>query len=193
MVKALHGIAKGSQAASSALTFLSGSSKLAKGAMVGLNIFSKVGGWIGSAVSAIVAFLGPVGLIIAAVVAIGVAFVVLWNKCEGFRNFFIGLWDGIVNVASNAWKGIQGAWDGMVEWFSNLWNGVKETASNVWNGFLETAKPVIDAIKNAWNSITEFFSGLWEGIKTIASNVWNSFLEGAQPNRGSVDECMETP
>ncbi len=181
VAKALGGIAKGSQAASSALTFLSGSSKLAKGAMIGLNIFSKVGGWIGSAVSAIVAFLGPVGLVIAAVVAIGVAFVILWNKCEGFRNFFIGLWDGIVNVASNAWKGIQGAWDGMVEWFSNLWNGVKETASNLWNGFLETAKPVIEAIKNAWNSITEFFSGLWNGIKQFASNVWNSFVEGAKP------------
>ena len=181
VAKALGGIAKGSQAASSALTFMAGSSKLAKGAMIGLNIFSKVGGWIGSAVSAIVAFLGPVGLIIAAVVAIGVAFVILWNKCEGFRNFFIGLWDGIVNVASNAWKGIQGAWDGMVEWFSNLWNGVKETASNAWNGFLEKAKPVIDAIKKAWDSIKEFFSGLWEGIKQIASNVWNSFLEGAQP------------
>lgn len=181
VAKILSGIAKGSQAASSALTFMAGSSKLAKGALVGLDIFSKLGGWIGSAVSAIVAFLGPVGLVIAAVVAIGVAFVILWNKCEGFRNFFIGLWDGIVNVASNAWKGIQGAWDGMVEWFSNLWNGVKETASNVWNGFLEKAKPVIDAIKKAWDSITEFFKGLWDGIKQFASNVWNSFLEGAQP------------
>ena len=179
--KALSGIAKGSQAASSALTFMAGSSKLAKGAMVGLNIFSKVGGWIGSVVSAIVAFLGPVGLVIAAVVAIGVAFVILWNKCEGFRNFFKGLWDGIVNIASKAWEGIKNAWNGVGEWFSNLWNGVKETASNLWNGFLETAKPVIEAIKNAWNSITEFFSGLWNGITQFASNVWNSFLEGAQP------------
>ena len=181
VAKALGGIAKGSQAASSALTFMAGSSKLAKGAMVGLNIFSKVGGWIGSVVSAIVAFLGPVGLVIAAIVAIGVAFVILWNKCEGFRNFFKGLWDGIVNIASKAWEGIKNAWNGVGEWFSNLWNGIKETASNVWNGFLETAKPVIEAIKNAWNSITEFFSGLWNGITQFASNVWNSFLEGAQP------------
>lgn len=181
VVKALHGIAKGSQAASSALTFMSGSSKLAKGALIGLNIFSKVGGWIGSAVSAIVAFLGPVGLVIAAVMAIGVAFVILWNKCEGFRNFFIGLWNGIVNVASNAWKSIQNAWNGMVEWFSNLWSGVKKTASNAWNGFLEKAKPVIDAIKTAWDSITGFFSGLWKGIKQFASNVWDSFVEGAKP------------
>ena len=181
VAKALGGIAKGSQAASSALTFMAGSSKLAKGALIGLNIFSKVGGWIGSAVSAIAGFLGPVGLVIAAVGAIGGAFVLLWNNCEEFRNFFIGLWDGIVNIASKAWEGIKNAWSGFVEWFSNLWNGVKETASNVWNGFLETAKPVIDAIKTAWDSITEFFSGLWNGIKQFASNVWNSFLEGAKP------------
>lgn len=178
---ALFGIARGSKAASSALYFMSETSTLAKVAVGGLNIFSKIGGWIGPAVTAIISFLGPVGLVIAAIVAIGAAFVVLWNKSEGFRNFFIGLWDGIVNVASNAWQGIQNAWNGVVEWFSNLWNGVKETASNAWNSFIEKAQPVIDAIKNAWNSITEFFSGLWEGIKQIASDVWNSFLEGAQP------------
>lgn len=178
---ALFGIARGSKAASSALYFMSETSTLAKVAVGGLNIFSKIGGWIGPAVTAIISFLGPVGLVIAAIVAIGAAFVVLWNKSEGFRNFFIGLWDGIVNVASNAWQGIQNAWNGLVEWFTNLWNGVKETASNAWNSFIEKAQPVIDAIKNAWNSITEFFSGLWEGIKQIASDVWNSFLEGAQP------------
>ena len=179
--KALFGIARGSKAASSALYFMSETSTLAKVAVGGLNIFSKIGGWIGPAVTAIVGFLGPVGLVIAAIVAIGAAFVVLWNKSEGFRNFFIGLWNGIVNVASSAWQGIQNAWNGVVEWFSSLWNSVKETASNAWNSFVEKARPVIDAIKNAWNSITEFFSGLWEGIKQIASDVWNSFLEGAQP------------
>ena len=179
--KALFGIARGSKAASSALYFMSETSTLAKVAVGGLNIFSKVGGWIGPAITAISGFLGPVGLVIAAIAAIGAAFVVLWNKSEGFRNFFIGLWDGIVNVASSAWQGIQNAWNGFVEWFSSLWNSVKETASNAWNSFIEKAQPVIDAIKNAWNALTEFFSGLWEGIKSFASDVWNSFLEGAQP------------
>ena len=179
--KALFGIARGSKAASSALYFMSETSTLAKVAVGGLNIFSKIGGWIGPAITAIVGFLGPVGLVIAAIVAIGAAFVVLWNKSEGFRNFFIGLWDGIVNVASNAWQGIQNAWNGVVEWFSSLWNSVKETASNAWNSFVEKARPVIDAIKSAWNTISEFFSNLWSGIKSFASDVWNSFLEGARP------------
>ena len=178
---ALFGIARGSKAASSALYFMSETSTLAKVAVGGLNIFSKLGGWIGSATTAIVGFLGPVGLVIAAIVAIGAAFVFLWHKSEAFRNFFKGLWDGIVSVASSAWKKIQSAWSSLVEWFTNLWNSIKKTASNAWNSIIEKTQPVIDAIKNAWNSITEFFSGLWEGIKQIASDVWNSFLEGAQP------------
>lgn len=178
---ALFGIARGSKAASSALYFMSETSTLAKVAVGGLNIFSKIGGWIGPAVTAIVGFLGPVGLVIAAIIAIAGAFVFLWNKSEAFRNFFKGLWNGIVNVASSAWKKIQSAWSGLVEWFTNLWNRIKETASNAWNSLLEKAKPVIDAIKSAWNTISEFFSNLWSGIKSFASDVWNSFLEGARP------------
>ena len=179
--RALFGIARGSKAAYFGLKFLAEGSTLAKIALGGLNIFSKIGGWIGPAVTAIISFLGPVGLVIAAIVAIGAAFVVLWNKSEGFRNFFIGLWDGIVNVASNAWQGIQNAWNGVVEWFSNLWNGVKETASNAWNSFIEKAQPVIDAIKNVWNALTEFFSALWNGIVEVATTVWNGIVEVVTP------------
>ena len=179
--KALFGIARGSKAASSALYFMSETSTLAKVAVGGLNIFSKIGGWIGPAVTAIVGFLGPVGLVIAAIVAIGAAFVVLWNKSEGFRNFFIGLWDGIVNVASNAWQGIQNAWNGVVEWFSSLWNSVKETASDVWNSFLEGARPIVESLMNVWNALTEFFSTLWNGIVSVATTVWNGIVEVVTP------------
>ena len=189
---ALFGIARGSKAASSALYFMSETSTLAKVAVGGLNIFSKVGGWIGPAITAIVGFLGPVGLVIAAIVAIGAAFVVLWNKSEGFRNFFIGLWDGIVNVASNAWQGIQNAWNGFVEWFSSLWNSVKETASNAWNSFIEKAQPVIDAIKNAWNTLTEFFSGLWEGIKSVISTVINAISTIISTVLGTIKNTVTT-
>ena len=179
--RALFGIARGSKAAYFGLKFLAEGSTLAKIALGGLNIFSKIGGWIGPAVTAIISFLGPVGLVIAAIVAIGAAFVVLWNKSEGFRNFFIGLWNGIVNVASNAWQGIQNAWNGVVEWFTNLWNGIKETASNAWNSFIEKAQPVIDAIKNVWNALTEFFSALWNGIVEVATTVWNGIVEVVTP------------
>lgn len=39
--------------------------------------------------------MNPIALVVIAIAALVAAFVVLWNKCEGFRNFFIGLWDSI--------------------------------------------------------------------------------------------------
>lgn len=178
---ALFGVARGSKAASSALYFMSETSTLAKVAVGGLNIFSKIGGWIGPAVTAIISFLGPVGLVIAAIIAIAGAFVFLWNKSEAFRNFFKGLWNGIVNVASSAWQKIQSAWSGLVEWFTNLWNSIKETASDVWNSFLEGARPIVEALMNVWNALTEFFSALWNGIVSLATTVWNGIVEVVTP------------
>lgn len=172
--RALFAIARGSKAAYFGLKFMAEGSTLARIALGGLNIFSKVGGWIGPAVTAIISFLGPVGLVIAAIVAIGAAFVVLWNKSEGFRNFFIGLWNGIVSVASNAWQGIQNAWNGLVEWFTNLWNGIKETASNAWNGFVEFLTPIVETIKGLWTGFSEFMSTIWNGIVEVATTVWNT-------------------
>ena len=178
---ALFGVARGSKAASSALYFMSETSTLAKVAVGGLNFFSKIGGWIGPAVTAIISFLGPVGLVIAAIIAIAGAFVFLWNKSEAFRNFFKGLWNGIVNVASSAWQKIQSAWSGLVEWFTNLWNSIKETASDVWNSFLEGARPIVEALMNVWNALTEFFSALWNGIVSLATTVWNGIVEVVTP------------
>lgn len=187
---ALFGIARGSKAASSALYFMSETSTLAKVAVGGLNIFSKIGGWIGPAVTAIISFLGPVGLVIAAIVAIGAAFVVLWNKSEGFRNFFIGLWDGIVNVASNAWRGIQNAWNGFVEWFSNLWNSITEGSMTAWNGFVEFLTPVIEGVKGLWSSFSEFMSTIWNGIVEVATTAWNTLQPVVETVWGIIQQII---
>ena len=40
----------------------------------------------------------PVTLIIAGIVLLVGGFILLWNKCEGFRNFWIGLWGNIKSV-----------------------------------------------------------------------------------------------
>lgn len=207
---ALFGIARGSKAASSALYFMSETSTLAKIALGGLNILTKIGGWIMPAISAIGTFIsgimegsaiagafssawgaivavisGPVGWIIGIVVALVAAFTLLWNKCEGFRNFFIGLWDGIVNVASNAWNNfLEGArpivealmnvWNALKDFFSALWGGIVSVATTVWNGIVEVVTPIIEAIKTAWNSLVEFFTNLWNSITEVATTAWNT-------------------
>lgn len=208
--KALFGIARGSKAASSALYFMSETSTLAKIALGGLNILTKIGGWIMPVISAIGTFIsgimegsaiagafssawgtivavlsGPVGWIIGIVVALVAVFVLLWNKCEGFRNFFIGLWNGIVSVVSNAWNSfLEGArpivealmnvWNALTEFFSVLWNGIVSVATTVWNGIVEVVTPIIEAIKTAWNSLVEFFTNLWNSITEVATTAWST-------------------
>ncbi len=53
--------------------------------------------------------LNPIGLIIAAVIALVAGFIYLWNTSEEFRNFWIGLWDSIKNIVSTS-----------VEWVRNV-------------------------------------------------------------------------
>jgi phage-related minor tail protein len=57
----------------------------------------------------------PVGLVIAAIVALVAGFVYLWNTSEGFRGFWIGLWAGIQQAALWAWTTVlQPTWNAIV-------------------------------------------------------------------------------
>ena len=99
----------------------------------------------------------PIFLIIAAIAALVAAFIYLWNNCEGFRQFWIDLWENIKAVAVAVWTAIS-------EFFTAAWEAIKSAAETVWNG------------------IRDFFSGLWEGIKTIFTTVMTAisgFLSAA--------------
>ncbi|MDE5763743.1 MAG: phage tail tape measure protein [Ruminococcus sp.] len=120
----------------------------------------------------------PISLIVIAIAALVAAFVVLWNKSEGFRNFWIGLWENIKTA-------VQPVIDFIVNLFSGLWENVKIVAgyigeffSGLWNGIVESVKPILDSVVNAfkeawelikavWDFVTPFFEQTWAGIKNI--------------------------
>lgn len=110
--------------------------------------------------------LNPIGLIIAAVAGLITIFVLLWTKCEGFRNFFKGMWEGIKNVVSNVVNSIG-------NFFSGLWEKVKVTFDNIVTGI----KLAFELIKNilvfAFQLITIPFRLIWETCKGIALAIWN--------------------
>ena len=63
-----------------------------------MTIVPKIAGVINTVKTAFMALnatmlANPIVLIVAAIVALIAIFVVLWNKCEGFRNFWKGLWE----------------------------------------------------------------------------------------------------
>lgn len=121
--------------------------------------------------------MNPVGLVVAAIVGLIAIFVLLWNKCDGFREFWLNLWDKIKSLCSSAIEGIKKAIDVLKEWIPKAWNSIKETTSKVWNGIKSFLSSLWNGIKNTatsvFNGIKNFLSNLWNGIKSVASSTWN--------------------
>ncbi|EMF0631951.1 phage tail tape measure protein [Enterococcus faecium] len=140
----------------------------------GISLFKKLGSAIGFLTS-------PVGLVIAAVALLVVGFIYLWNTSEDFRNFWIGLWEGIKSAVRSAVEWIQNAWKSTGEWFNNLWKSIKEGADNVWTTIQEAPGKAADWIKNKWTETKEFFSSIWDGIKEAASSAWEGIVNILTP------------
>ena len=130
----------------------------------------------------------PIGLIISAVTGLVAAFVLLWNNCEGFRNFWIGLWDSIVSIASQtwdkiveifqaAWTWIVGVWNQAKPYFQNIWNGITAVFSVVTSWFGGMFKTAWTAIKVVWDTVVNYFKLVWAGISGVFTVV-KSVLSG---------------
>lgn len=68
----------------------------------------------------------PIGLVIAAIALLVAAFVTLWKKCDGFRNFFIKMWEGIKKIGSSIAEFIGGIFEKKIEMVKGIINGVIE-------------------------------------------------------------------
>lgn len=115
----------------------------------------------------------PVGLIVAAIAGLVAGFVVLWNKCEGFRNFWIGLWDGIKSAFSAAVDWIVNAFEDVVSFFSQAASSIGKFFSNMWAGLTNGAKNAWQGVKDTFSKVASFFSDIfgkaWAGVKKVFS------------------------
>lgn len=142
--------------------------------------------------------------IIAAIVAIIAIIVLLWNKCEWFRDGVIAVWEyikkaWIVGVKaigewmSNLGQTISEIWDAIklifqlavlaiwtvaVNTFNNIVDGI--SAAMDWiSGVIETTLLLIELVwTTVWNGIKDFFVGLWEGIKSVCSTAVTAIGDG---------------
>lgn len=89
----------------------------------------------------------PVVLIIAGIVALVAAFVTLWNNCEGFRNFWIGLWEGIKSTAVSVWEFLSDkVFKPIGKAFSDLWAGIKKVINGILGGIESFINGIIGGI-----------------------------------------------
>lgn len=114
----------------------------------------------------------PLGLVATAIGVLVGAFMYLWGTSEGFRNFWIGLWENIKTFTSNAVEAISNfftvtipnAIDNMVTWFqelpSRIWTWLQEAQNKVAEWAVEMWNKAIETGSNFINSISEWFSQL---------------------------------
>ena len=152
----------------------------------------------------IVMMANPIAIIVALIVGLVAAFVVLWKKCDWFRNFWIGLWEKIKTAAGvvvDALKQfftvtIPQAWDTFKGYCATLWDAVKNLVANAWNGIKSGVSTAISAVKNivvtVFNAVKTFISNVWNGIKTVISTVWNGIKSGVSSAISTVRNVITT-
>lgn len=107
----------------------------------------------------------PIGIVIALVAALVSAFIYLWNNCEGFREFWLNLWENIkeaVTVAIDAivsffTETIPNFIQSVIDWFAAVPENLAQWGQNVYT-------TVTTAISDMISSVIEFFAQLPEQI-----------------------------
>lgn len=138
----------------------------------------------------------PIGATIIAVTALVAGFIWLWNNVEGFRNFFIGAWDGIKNAVDGFVEGFKNVFNGVVDWikewgltvlavlffpFSLLlgfiiskWDEISAFFSGVATWFADFFRGVWDTIVAIFTPVVQFFSDMFSQAWTAVCDVWNA-------------------
>lgn len=142
----------------------------------------------------------PIGLVVAAIAALVAAFVVLWNKSDKFREFWINLWDKIKTSAavviefikiafSETWDKIKKVWNVAAKYFEGVWKAIKLVFSVVKSVLTGNFSDAWNGIKAIWSIVSgwfndnvvkpvqNFFSGMWDNVKKGASDAWNGITE----------------
>lgn len=125
----------------------------------------------------------PIGLVIAAVVALIAIIVLLVMNWDTVVGFLKGVWDGFVG-----W--FTGVMDGFLDWWGGVWDGFLGFLSDVWGNITDFLKGALDVIvdlflnwtvvgqivKN-WDSIVGFFTGIWDNIVAGVSSFIDGFVK----------------
>lgn len=117
--------------------------------------FTLAGGGVEGLSAALAVIGGPITLVIVAIGALVAAFVYLWNTSDGFREFWINLWEGIKETTGQVI-------DGIVNFFTVT--------------IPEACQSFVDAAQNLATQVVQFFTvTIPEGVSTLVTNIQTFF------------------
>ncbi len=167
-----------------------GASFVTMGASIGPMFVSALGG-VKNAFMAVntVMKANPILLIVSLVAILVGVFITLWNTSDGFRNFFIGVWESISSAVSTAWNWIvgvvTGAWAAITAAFDAAVAWLVDTITGTWAAITGAFQAALDWVVTAWNNtwswVTSFFQAIWNGLVAAVTayiNFWIGLFTG---------------
>lgn len=174
---------------------------------------SALGGIAAAAAPAIAAIKGlfaamlanPIGLIIVAITALVAGFMYLWKNCEGFRNFWINLWnklkssalaavDGLKALPDKIKNAIKGGITRVKEWGEEMVEKFKTSATDMLDKTVNTLKNLPTKIKNAIASaitnVSTWGTNMVSKAKSAASNMLTNVASTLQALPGRVASAI---
>lgn len=115
----------------------------------------------------------PIGLVITAIAALVAAFVYLWNNCEEFREFWIGLWEALQEGAGVVIDGIKLAFEQLGEGFQTVGDGIMLLFGTIGEAFGSLG----DIMGTICSTALEGFQAFGDGVQTVFSTMWD-FIKG---------------
>ncbi|MEB8088263.1 peptidoglycan DD-metalloendopeptidase family protein [Staphylococcus pseudoxylosus] len=153
-------------------------SKNAGGIIAGITtLFPKLG-------AALTLATGPVGLTIAAIVALGAAFVIAYKKSETFRNIVNGAVSGVVAAFKWLWSGIMTVLTPVGNAIASFGRQLAKTFGQFWaeNGpqFMQALNNIKTGFMVVWSIIRPIISGIGSLIKIVFGGIL-SFIKFIMP------------
>lgn len=118
--------------------------------------------------------LNPVGAIVLAISALVAGFIYLWKTCEGFRNFWIGLWENIKTAFQPVADSIKYAF----ELIGTAWEELKAAFQGGDWGYgalaeivgIDNAQMIIDQVARVGEFLRQ--------VRDLAKGVWDILFKG---------------
>jgi TP901 family phage tail tape measure protein len=122
----------------------------------------------------------PIVLIIAAIAALVAAFIYLWNNCDGFRQFWIDLWENVKQVAITVWNAIKEffsqVWEAIKTIFSTVFEVIKTLVTTYFNLYKTIIETVINVIKTVITTVLEAIKGVFTTVFNVINTLVTTYF-----------------
>ena len=111
----------------------------------------------------------PIGLIVGAIALLVAGFIYLWNTSDGFRNFWINLWNAIQKTVSSAIEKVKKFFTQIIDFIKDNWQGILLFLVNPFAGAFKLLYDNCDGFRN-------FINKFIQNVKDFFVNGWNSIV-----------------